>query len=115
MSTHPTDALQALLRFYVEAGVDAALSEEPVDRVALSRQLAEEAKRTRYTRPPPLVEQQPADPISRDPAPQPGAAAPRLTIPSEAAVMAAREAAATAATLEELRSTLAGLGGRNHR
>jgi DNA polymerase len=115
MSTHPTDALQALLRFYVEAGVDAALSEEPVDRFQLSRQLAEEAKRTRYTRPPPLLEQQPADPIGRDPAPQPGVAAPRLTIPSEAAVMAAREAAATAATLEELRSTLAGFEGCNLR
>jgi DNA polymerase len=115
MSTHPADALQALLRFYVEAGVDAVISEEPVDCFALSRRLAEEAKRTRHTRPPPLAEQQPAEPISRHRASQPAAAAPRLTIPSEAAVMAAREAAATAATLEELRSTLAGFEGCNLR
>ena len=115
MSTQPADALRALLRFYVEAGVDAVLSEEPVDRFALSRQLAEEAKRTRHARPASPVEQQPADPLGRDRPPPPAAATPRLTIPSEAAVMAAREAAATAATLEDLRSTLAGFEGCNLR
>jgi uracil-DNA glycosylase len=117
MSTPPADPLQALLRFYVEAGVDAAISEEPVDRFVLSRQLAEEAKRTRHAPSPSSDEQQPQppEPISLDRPPQPAAVAPRLTIPSEAAIMAAREAAATAATLGELRSTLAGFEGCNLR
>jgi DNA polymerase len=115
MSTPPADTLQALLRFYVEAGVDAAISEEPVDRFVQSRQLAEEARRTRHTRPPLSQEQQPPEPIGPDRPPQPAAIAPRLTIPSEAAIMAAREAAATAATLEDLRSTLAGFEGCNLR
>jgi DNA polymerase len=114
MSTPPADPLQALLRFYVEAGVDAAISEEPVDRFVLSRQLAEEAKRTRHTRPPPS-EEQPPEPIGLDHPHQPAALAPRLTIPSAAAIRAARYAAATAATLEELRSTLAGFEGCNLR
>jgi len=101
-------AIEALLRFYAEAGVDAALSEAPVDRFAESAAQAEAAARRRGARP------APAEPIAgpRTPPPRP---APELAIPSEAAVMAAREAAASAATLDELRETLAGFRGCNLR
>ena len=121
-------AIEALLRFYGEAGVDAALSEEPVDRFALSRAHAEAAARGRGAqrasaekpaRPP--TPDQSADPPSRSPGsstrPSPSLARPagELAIPSEGAVMAAREAAASAATLDELRETLAGFAGCNLR
>ena len=40
------DALEALLRFYAEAGVDLALSEAPVDRFAQSLKIAETTETT---------------------------------------------------------------------
>jgi DNA polymerase len=100
-----------LLRFYEEAGVDVALSEESVDRFAQSRSIAEEAARRREvaSRPPPPRESAPAAP------PPPRPAAPSLTVPSDAAIMAAREAAATCETLDDLRATLAGFEGCNLR
>jgi DNA polymerase len=115
MNNGVPDALQVLLRFYAEAGVDAALAEEPVDRFALSRQLADEARRTREAERQLVLEETRAEPTSVERRELPPAPPPRLTVPSEAAVMAAREAAATAATLEELRSTLAGFEGCNLR
>jgi DNA polymerase len=113
-STHRPEYLEALLRFYEEAGVDIALSEEPIDRFALTaatadaaarasdaqRQLRAEAARVE---PPVPV----AVPLSRTAA--------TLAVPSEAAVMAAREAAATAESLQALRATLAAFEGCNLR
>jgi uracil-DNA glycosylase family 4 len=102
-----------LLRFYAEAGVDTALSEEPVDRFVQSRAIADEAARRREaaSQPPP-VRREPAaaPPPTRQPPP-----APNLTVPSDAAIMAAREAAATCETLDALRATLAGFEGCNLR
>jgi len=109
-----------ILRFYAENGVDAALSEEPVDRFLLSRAIAEEAAErreaarrrqedrtaSRFQAPPPAVFAEEA----RAPSLQPS-----LAIPSEAAIMAAREAAATADTLDALRATLAAFEGCNLR
>jgi uracil-DNA glycosylase family 4 len=115
-----------LLLFYVEAGVDIALSEEPVDRFALSRaQAAEGARKREAVRQPPVSpmretvnEQRPTapdrPPATAAPEPRQGPI-PNLAIPSEAVVMAAREAAATAATLDELRATLATFEGCNLR
>jgi len=104
-----------VLRFYAEAGVDVALSEAPVDRFALSRAQADAAARRQEA-----AKQQRAEP--RAPAPQRPATAPparpaepNLTVPSDAAVMAAREAAATAETLHALRATLEGFEGCNLR
>jgi DNA polymerase len=110
-----------ILRFYVEAGVDIAVLEESVDRFALSPRPDVQADLEQVAEPAP-VERKPqqATPPRRDeprptpPPPRP-AVQPALAVPSEAVVMAAREAAATAATLEELRSTLASFEGCNLR
>ncbi len=110
-----------LLRFYTELGVDIALSEAPVDRFALSEKQAEEAAQARRTgarHPAPLRETAPERAAHHSLAPskpRPAAAPPSLAVPSEAAVMAAREAAATAQSLDELRATLANFEGCNLR
>jgi DNA polymerase len=88
----PAPTLQQLLAFYVEAGVDCALGEEPVNRLADPE-----------TAPPPRVLAQPA---------RPAVTAPVLTGLAEpppapdAAIASAREAARTAPTLEALRALL---------
>jgi DNA polymerase len=131
MSHTPPDvtALQALLCFYADAGVDAALSEEPVDRFALSRAAAEEAARAREAVRQLAAEQARAAEIEWTEAaaapqwleeahgsqPSPPRPPQNLAAPSEAAVMAAREAAATCETLEALKETLAGFEGCNLR
>jgi DNA polymerase len=104
--TDPTD----LLRFYAEAGVDAALEEAPVDRFVQSQAPVEPPAQAR---PAPAAREAPRTP--REPPTAPRAAAPSLTVPSDNAVMAARQAATTAATLDELRATLAGFEGCNLR
>lgn len=104
MSLDPA-AARALLAFYLEAGADALLSEQPVDRMADEPALpaardAEseaEAKPTRSTGAVPRRPDRPA------PAAASAAAAPP---PPEVAVMAAREAAGSAKTLDELRALL---------
>jgi DNA polymerase len=113
----PTD----LLRFYAEAGVDAALQEAPVDRFAESRAMAEETQTRRAANVAraeveqgPARRETPSRPASPAPRPEP-LPAPALTVPSDAAIMAAREAAATCETLDDLRATLAGFEGCNLR
>jgi DNA polymerase len=92
LTPEPAPTLQQLLAFYVEAGVDCALGEEPVNRLA-DPQAA----------PPSRVAVQPA---------RPAPAAPVLTGLAEpppapdAAITSAREAARTAPTLEALRALL---------
>jgi uracil-DNA glycosylase len=109
------DELIAILAFYSEAGVGTCLSEAPVDRFAESRREAEARRRA----PPP--ERAPARPADRRPAAEPRPAAeaqpsaPALAVPSEAAVMTAREAARNAGSLEELRATLESFEGCNLR
>jgi uracil-DNA glycosylase family 4 len=115
-------SIEALLRFYLEAGVDVALSEAPVDRFALSRAQAEGVARKpaslqQHTperapseeAPPPLNSRLASAPEPRQ------FAAPTLAIPSEAAIMSAREAAAQAQSLDELRATLETFEGCNLR
>src|SRR5262249_8464357 len=89
-----------VLRFYAEAGVDLAASEAQVDRFAWSHGPAAEVAETRRAAPvapsPPIQMREPAPaarsaPLSR-PAPPPARQTPNLAVPSEAAVMAAREA-----------------------
>jgi uracil-DNA glycosylase family 4 len=112
MQSDPTRAARELLAFYIEAGVDVAVGEAPIDQFA-------EGVRTRNVSPDPgergapaadrgssipareLRSARPARPA--DPAPR---AAP-APAPPEAAVMAARDAARSAASLEELRAILA--------
>jgi DNA polymerase len=86
-----------LIDFYLEAGVDALIGEEPVDRFAEADSPA-----------PPPVRKKPGEPARPAPRPEqpllPAMGKP-LAAPDEAA-MAAREAAKSAATLDELRAIL---------
>jgi uracil-DNA glycosylase family 4 len=111
--------LQAILAFYVESGVDAVLQEEPADRfggdalpAATAVTVPEAAERA------PLI-RAPAARATPMPAPAAGGSAPapprRMTAlpqsPADTAapadaVMAARELARNAASLDELRSLL---------
>ena len=96
------EAARALLAFYVEAGADALIGEAPVDRMADEPALA-----------PPGQPERAADAAPRAggvasraplrPAPPPAGAAPP---PPDVAVMAAREAAGSAKSLDELRTLL---------
>ncbi len=91
-------ATRELLAFYLEAGVDAPVGEEPVDRFAddMAAPIADPARVP-----------QPSSPV---PAERPRVSAPPLPMaapPSpDAAAMAAREAVKGIATLEELRAAL---------
>jgi DNA polymerase len=91
MMPEPRPTASELLAFYLEAGVDCALSEEPVDR------LAEEA----------AVEERPAPARPAPFRPANPAPAPLLAEPTpDAAITSAREIAPRAATLDELRGLL---------
>ena len=92
-----------LLDFYAAAGVDALVGEAPVDRLAATQvELPPEST---------LAPQRERQPAASSPAPmalpiaQPGPAAPDI------AVMAARDAARSAATLDDLRAMLASFEG----
>lgn len=91
-------AARDLLAFYAEAGVDAVLGEEPVDR------FADEIAPAPVTVP--RAEQRPAS-VPSAPAISP---APHL-LPPDAAAAEAREAARSAQSLDELRGILAGFEG----
>ena len=113
-----------VLRFYVETGVDVALSEEPVDRFALSQMPAVAEPLRKPTPPPPrAVEFSPPELPSVPsfegrwaPPPEPRQfTPPTLAVPSEAAIMSAREAASQAQSLDELRATLETFEGCNLR
>ena len=113
-SPHDPAAIQALLTFYAEAGVDVALEEAPVDRFAETRAMAEAAAREKAAERQLVRERERAAPAAPPPEPPPRPVA-NLAVPSEAVVMAAREAAKTAETLEALRATLATFEGCNLR
>ena len=100
-----------LIAFYLDSGADAVIGEEPVDRMA-------------DVSPPPERGRMDGAPLQRDPSPaRVSRPAPALSTegkvralatapPSpEAAVMAAREAARTAQSLEDLRALLAAFEG----
>jgi len=98
LTPEPAPTISQLLTFYLEAGVDCALSEEPVDRLSESERPeaikaaspATETIATRTLRPAPASIAPAAEPL---PAP-------------DAAIATAREAARTAASLEILRDLL---------
>jgi uracil-DNA glycosylase len=98
LTPEPAPTVSQLLAFYLEAGVDCALSEEPVDRLSdpqseprAATNPSGEAGAAR-TLPPAVVTV--------------AAAAAKPLPPPEAAVTSAREAARTAASLDELRALL---------
>jgi DNA polymerase len=106
MTTVRDQAARELLAFYREAGVDALLDETPLDRFAANGATAGPAPRADSARPTPegrasatgrALSAREREVVSR----------PAVALAPEAAVMAAREAAKSAATLEELRAMLA--------
>jgi uracil-DNA glycosylase len=110
--------IEGLLRFYAEAGVDSALSDEPIDRFAASASLKTAQAQARGGSERAAPASQPsrtAPPSSRPPAAPsaPVSASPRPVVPDDAQVALAREAARKAATLEELREQLAAFDGCN--
>jgi len=98
MTPDPAPTVRQLLAFYLEAGVDCALGDAPIDRLAdpvivpaTAAAVASEQAQSPTARKPPA-----AMPVSR------GEIAPA----PEAAISSAREAARTAPTLEALRALL---------
>jgi DNA polymerase len=93
MTTGETSARE-LLDFYLEAGADAFVGEEPVDRFAEAAPAPRPAPAPSAAKPPPSQQ-------------RPAVVAPSLAPAApEAAAMEAREAAKNAGTLEELRAIL---------
>ncbi|MGC1235775.1 MAG: uracil-DNA glycosylase [Xanthobacteraceae bacterium] len=107
-------AARELIAFYLDAGVDALLREEPVNRMAddtAAARLGGTASAPPEGKPARRLRSEPPLPISSSQAaPQrPGLAAAPAS--PDAAVMAAREAVKNATTLDELRALLADFEG----
>ncbi|SON54696.1 uracil-DNA glycosylase, family 4 [Hartmannibacter diazotrophicus] len=116
--------LKGLLEWYEAMGVDTALGDDPVDRFAESAAQAEArgAQRTMPAAPQRNLQESGARfqqaPRAAGPSTPPPAAAGSMsgaTLPGDDAVMAAREAARSAQSLEELESLLANFEGCNLR
>lgn len=98
MTPDPVPTLKQLLAFYLEAGVDCALLEEPVNRLADPNPAAA------------LAQTAPAR-AARTVALATPAARSDSVLPPEAAIAAAREAARTAPSLDALRTLLENFDG----
>jgi uracil-DNA glycosylase len=94
MTLDPAPTVQQLLAFYIEAGVDCALTEEPVNRLS----------------DPDIIPAAPRETALRNPVRTTAAVIPaargEAALAPEAAILSAREAARTAPTLEALRALL---------
>jgi uracil-DNA glycosylase len=97
MTPEPAPTIRQLLAFYLEAGVDCALTDEPVNRLSDPDIAPAPLKTEPQQAPPPrtLMERPAGVPAARGEAPSP-----------EAAIASAREAARTAPSLEVLRELL---------
>jgi DNA polymerase len=93
MTPDRAPTIQQLLTFYLEAGVDCALTEEPVNRLS-DPDLVPAPRETAAT-----------EPVRTSPATIPAARGEPAPLP-EAAIMLAREAARTAPSLDVLRALL---------
>src|ERR1700732_1628016 len=93
MTPEPAPTLQQLLAFYLEAGVDCALTEAPVNRLSDAAIVAAPSR---------AQTPQPVRPVA---APIPSARSDVAPAP-ETVILSAREAARTAPTLEVLRALL---------
>jgi uracil-DNA glycosylase family 4 len=102
MTPDPAPTVQQLLAFYLEAGVDCALTETPANRLADPEIIAPKPSQA----PPP-------SPFRTIPAAAPAIAHARAeaVVAPEAAISSAREAARTAPTLEALRALLENFDG----
>jgi len=102
MNPYPTSAARELLAFYAEAGVDALVGDVPFDRLSA----------TRIDVGPDQASDLSKAPVSAPPVAD-FASVPHTGAPAapDVAVMAARETARSAATLDELRALLASFEG----
>jgi uracil-DNA glycosylase len=96
----PDTAARELLAFYADAGVDALLGEVPVDWLSAAQLGA-------APQPDPVVERIPAASARMPLTPVAAATSAAAPASPDVAVMAAREAARSAASLDELRAILA--------
>lgn len=96
MTPEPSPTVQQLLAFYLEAGVDCALADEPVDRLAEPDNVPAAAPR----------EVAPSRKVAEMPAAMPAVSRSEIAPAPEAAIASAREAARTAPSLEALRALL---------
>ncbi|MGP9813433.1 uracil-DNA glycosylase [Rhodopseudomonas sp. NSM] len=101
MMPEPAPSLQQLLAFYLESGVDCALNDEPVNRMLDDEIVAPARAELRAAEPPSRLET--TRPVGVQPVIPSSAAVPLVP---EAAIVSAREAAATAPTLEALRALM---------
>jgi DNA polymerase len=101
MTPDPAPTVQQLLAFYLEAGVDCALADEPVNRLAEPDPAP--AAAPRETAPPRMLREAPAA--------MPSIPRSETAVAPEAAIASAREAARTAPTLEALRTLLENFDG----
>jgi len=97
----PVPTIRQLLAFYLEAGVDCALTDEPTDRLSESDAPAPAAVR----------DVAPPRPLREVPAAVPTLPRSEIAPAPEAAIASAREAARTAPTLEVLRALLENFDG----
>ncbi len=96
----PTPTLQQLLAFYLEAGVDCALGDAPINRLEEPEPVPAPAA------PRPSVALNPLRPP-----PMPSVPRSEITVAPDAAIASAREAARTAPTLEALRTLMENFDG----
>ena len=99
----PAPTVQQLLAFYLEAGVDCALGDAPVDRLAEPDSVAVAAAAPREIVPP--------RPAREIPAAMPAAPRADVALAPDEAISSAREAARTAPTLDALRALLENFDG----
>lgn len=93
----PAPTLQQLLAFYLEAGVDCALGDEPINRLEEVDAVPAPAA------PRPVAA---LNPLRPPPPAMPAVPRSEITVAPDAAIASAREAARTAPTLEALRELL---------
>lgn len=110
------DLIADILAFHVEAGVDVALGDAPVDRFeesARERSMVRPRPQVAESRPAPsaLAPARPANVTSRASAPAAPALPSEAPPPPDIAAIEAREAAASAPTLEALSELLQGFDG----
>ena len=113
MTPDRAKAARELLTFYLEAGVDALLGETPVDHLAAETPAAAGPATTTLDSAPvsPATSRVPTSrpPLTR--AAQPPVTPPIAPLAPDTAVMAARDAARSAASLDELRAIMQGFTG----
>jgi DNA polymerase len=105
--------LAALLRWYVDMGVDCPVEEAPVDRFAQSLAQPKSLAIQQAPAAPPPHRQTPPQPLQKRAPPRaaPIAPPPAAALSQDSAVASAREQAASAGTLDELREKLSAFDG----